>query len=85
MEEPVPGYSLPQGELWRHSIGVAVAAEGLTKELKLPPSDETFTAALLHDIGKLVLGAFVAADFDRIQELAEEGTPFEAAASNPRH
>ncbi len=79
MEEPVPGYSLPQGELWRHSIGVAVAAEGLTKELKLPPSDETFTAALLHDIGKLVLGAFVAADFDRIQELAEEGTPFEAA------
>jgi putative nucleotidyltransferase with HDIG domain len=79
MEEPVPGYNLPQGELWRHSIGVAVAAEDLIKELKLPPSEEAFTAALLHDVGKLALGSFVAADFGRIEELAAQGMSFEAA------
>jgi len=79
MEEPVPGYELPRGELWRHSIGVAVAAEALVRELKLPPSEEAFTAALLHDVGKLVLGVFVAADFDAIQDLAAQGMSFEEA------
>ena len=35
MDKPVPGYDLPPGELWRHSIAVSVAAEGLVKELKI--------------------------------------------------
>ena len=56
MDKPVSGYDLPPGELWRHSIAVSVAAEGLVKELKGKAAEEIFTAALLHDVGKLVLG-----------------------------
>ena len=55
MKKPIPGYDLPQGELWRHSIAVSIAAENIVKALKIPDADEVFTAALLHDVGKLVL------------------------------
>ena len=33
MKKSVAGYDLPQGELWRHSIAVSVAAEAVVKEL----------------------------------------------------
>ncbi len=55
----VEGYGLEKGELRNHSIAVAVTSELLIKELNLPRSDEIFTASLLHDVGKLVLGHFV--------------------------
>jgi len=79
MNKPVPGYDLPPGELWRHSLAVTAAAEGLVRELKVEAADEIFTAALLHDVGKLVLGGFVADDFDEIERAASGGITFEAA------
>ena len=79
MGKPVPGYDLPAGELWRHSIAVSVAAEGLAKELKVTASEEIFTAALLHDVGKLVLGDFVREDLEKIEIEASSGISFEIA------
>jgi putative nucleotidyltransferase with HDIG domain len=79
LEKPVPGYELPPGELWRHSIAVSVAAEGLVRELRLPAEDDIFTAALLHDIGKLVLGQHVRAALPAVEALTKEGLSFEQA------
>ena len=79
MDKPVPGYDLPPGELWRHSIAVSVAAEGLVKELKVDAGEEIFTAALLHDVGKLVLGEFVKDDFKQIETAVSDGIAFETA------
>jgi len=79
LDKPVPGYDLPSGELWRHSIAVSVAAELLAKELDITADDEIFTAALLHDMGKLVLGNYVKEDFQAIETAAGEGIPFQAA------
>lgn len=79
MDRAVPGYDLPPGELWRHSVAVSVAAEGLVRELGLPAAEEFFTAALLHDVGKLVLGQFVADDYPRIERALAQGVSFEAA------
>jgi len=79
MDKSVPGYDLPPGELWRHSIAVSVAAEGLVKELKIGPAEEIFTAALLHDVGKLVLGNFVKDDFSKIEAVLNQNVAFEAA------
>ena len=79
MDKPIPGYDLPPGELWRHSIAVSVAAEGLVKELGIGGSEEIFTAALLHDVGKLVLGIFVADDFTEIAAALKQDLSFEAA------
>lgn len=79
MDKPVPGYDLSPGELWQHSIAVSVAADILSKELGIEEDDEVFTAALLHDLGKLVLGAYVKSDFAAIERAINEGTPFQTA------
>ena len=79
MDKPVPGYDLPPGELWRHSIAVSVAAEGLVKELEIGATEEIFTAALLHDVGKLVLGTFVKDEFSEIEAALRQDVSFEAA------
>ena len=50
-------------DYWRHSITVAFAAESIAKHLRrydeIDP-EEVFSAGLLHDIGKLVLGGLKA-------------------------
>ncbi len=79
MKKPVPGYDLSQGELWRHSVAVSVAAELVVKALKIPGADEVFTAALLHDVGKLVLGGFVQNDIQQIEAMVSKGIAFEVA------
>jgi len=79
LSKPVAGYDLPPGELWRHSIAVSVAAEGLVKELNLVAAEEIFTAALLHDVGKLALGDFVEDDFKKIEAVLTRGIAFDAA------
>jgi putative nucleotidyltransferase with HDIG domain len=79
MKQRVPGYDLPQGELWRHSIAVSLAAEQLVKALQIKQTDEVFTAALLHDVGKLILGKFVSEDLQEIQDMVAKGFSFEVA------
>ena len=79
MKKPLPGYDLPHGELWRHSVAVSVAAELVVKALKIPGADEVFTAALLHDIGKLILGGFVQEDLHQIEKMVAKGIAFEVA------
>ena len=79
MDQSVPGYDISPGELWRHSLGVSVAAEGLVNELKIEAAEEIFTAALLHDVGKLVLGAFVKDEFKEIENAITPELSFEQA------
>lgn len=41
--------------LWVHSLGVGVAANVIARKLKLTECEEISTAALLHDIGKIII------------------------------
>ena len=77
IDKPVQGYDLSPGDLWRHSIAVSVASETLVKELKLSVSEEVFTAALLHDVGKMVLGRYVKEDIALIDGEELQDVPFE--------
>jgi putative nucleotidyltransferase with HDIG domain len=58
MVVPLPGYAMEAKELWRHSLITATASEVVINDLpelnlEMPVA---FTAGLLHDMGKLVLG-----------------------------
>lgn len=55
MQAAVPEYGLAEGELWRHSVAAALAAEAAPAfcRTRIPP--ESFSAALLHDFGKLII------------------------------
>lgn len=72
LSRAVPEYGLSEGELWRHAVASALAAEAAQAfcEVTLPP--EAHAAALLHDIGKLVLARFLSADILRVLALARE-------------
>ena len=78
-DQNIPGYDLPPGMLWQHSVAVSVTAEGLMRALKIAESDEIFTAALLHDLGKLILGGFVEKELKEIEKVAARGIPFQMA------
>ncbi len=58
--------------LWEHSMGVAVAANTISKTLKLPDAEETATAALLHDIGKVIIKIKLQQDFSLLSALVDD-------------
>lgn len=69
VSKPIKGYDMDAGSLWEHSIAVAVCAEQLAQTLKLKGAGEAFTAGMLHDMGKVVLGTFVEVDDEPIREI----------------
>jgi len=76
----VKGYDLEPGGLLEHAVAVAVAAERLAVSVGRRPPNYTFTAALLHDIGKIAMGSYVQIDAKPILDLAfRQNLPFEAA------
>lgn len=79
MNKSVPGYNIPPGNLWRHSIAAFIAAEALVKDKHNLDAEDFFTPALLHDIGKLVLGNFVKDDLNSIESITAKGIPFVVA------
>lgn len=70
----LPGYSMEETQLWRHSLLVAFATERVldrTSAVVVDPS-VSYTAGLLHDIGKIVVNhALDAATRTAIQDLVE--------------
>lgn len=48
-------YALSSGQLWQHSYATAILASIIGRYAKVKDSPSLYTAALLHDIGKIVL------------------------------
>jgi putative nucleotidyltransferase with HDIG domain len=71
VRKPVKGYDMESDGLWHHSIATAICAEQLAKSLKVANSEEAFTAGLLHDMGKILLGTFVEIDDEPIKKLVQ--------------
>ncbi len=74
-------YGLQEGDLWRHAVVSAHVAKILAKRngnnQNLP---RIFTGALLKDIGKIILGRFVASSLEKISILVMlEGYSFNDA------
>ena len=72
MHRAVPEYGRAEGELWEHSVAALLAAELLGRRAPVPPPAETATAALLHDVGKLVMARFLDDDLLRALHMAAE-------------
>jgi len=57
--------------LWEHSLGTGVAANVIARRLHLPDCEEIATAALLHDIGKVVINLKFPEEFKEICHYAD--------------
>jgi len=78
------GYGLGEGELWRHAVTSAHVAKSLAQRCGVSQNKHLiYTAALLKDIGKLILGRFVAFSFEKINILVHsQGYSFNDAEKN---
>ncbi|MBC2712826.1 MAG: HDOD domain-containing protein [Desulfosarcina sp.] len=77
------GYGLAKGDLWRQSLAVAMVARTLASQRDLMSLPAIYTAALLKDIGKVLLHEFVADRLETIQKLvAQEGMSFVEAEND---
>jgi putative nucleotidyltransferase with HDIG domain len=66
------GYGLGEKELWRHAVTSAHVAGMLAERFGTSPIKHLiFTAALIKDIGKLILGRFVAFSYEQINILVQ--------------
>lgn len=64
------GYGLGESELWRHAVSSAHVAEILARRCGASKNKHRiYTAALLKDIGKLILGRVVAFSLEKINIL----------------
>ena len=66
------GYDLKAGELWKYSVSSALIARELAEKKGVKETHLIFTAALLKDIGKVILNQYVKDSFDKINALVTE-------------
>jgi putative nucleotidyltransferase with HDIG domain len=81
LQQAVPEFGLAENMLWRHSVAAALTAESMASLCKVQIPPESYAAALLHDIGKLVLARFLDPDLlSYLQRAQNEGRchPLEA-------
>jgi len=77
---PRKGYGLEQGDMWRYSVSSAVIAKQVALRLGLSNKSTIFTAALIKDIGKIILEKYVFKDFKKINTLVKnDGYSFREA------
>ncbi len=67
------GYGLGSGELWRHSLSVAIGSRILANKKNSDLAGTAFSAGLIHDAGKLVLDKYIAERKDEFDEMMEYG------------
>jgi len=72
LKDDIKGYDLKEGELFKHSIGCAIASQLLSKKLFVQNPNILFTGSLLHDIGKLILSEFVNEEYNNIHRMVVE-------------
>jgi putative nucleotidyltransferase with HDIG domain len=81
MQRNIPEYGFSDGAFWRHSVAAAVAMEVAQPFCTATVPHEAFTAALLHDIGKLIMARSLSQEIlELLQQAGRDGglTPLEA-------
>lgn len=77
LKGPQEGYALQEGELWKYSVSSALIAKDMANHKGIADKHLVFTAALLKDIGKVILSRFVQESYEVIERLvSHEGRSF---------
>lgn len=77
LRQGAAAYGLAEGELWRHSVACALAVDQARHACRRPIPPQAYAAALLHDVGKLVLARHVTPPLVELLRVAQTaaGTP----------
>jgi putative nucleotidyltransferase with HDIG domain len=66
------GYYDKATDLWEHSVAVALMSQILSRKITGEENTTLYTAALLHDVGKIIMGEFVRDEMKKIVMLVSE-------------
>ncbi len=72
LKSPQQAYGLEPDDLWRHSYATAILASIIARYAKTKDSSAIYTAALLHDIGKVILNRPLRVARYNLQEVPPE-------------
>ncbi|MGD8450377.1 MAG: HDOD domain-containing protein [Phycisphaerae bacterium] len=77
LNKPQEGYGLAPGSLWEHSVAVALGCRDLARRVGAGDLGLSFTLGLLHDVGKVVLNEYVAAEYvEIVRRVSDEHMSF---------
>ncbi len=74
LNKNLEGYGLGSGDLWKHSLSVAIGSRVIASRKNADLAETSFSAGLIHDAGKLVLDKYVLekkAEFDELMEFGQ--------------
>lgn len=71
MGKKLPGYGYYSDELWKHSLGVALASRLIAEKIDPDIASDALTAGLIHDLGKLILDPYVHDQREAFDEFIE--------------
>jgi len=66
--DSLEGYKLDSGDLWKHSLAVAIASRLIATRVHKDMENDAFAAGLIHDAGKIVLNKYVLERRDAFEE-----------------
>ncbi len=79
LEGEQSGYGFAAGDLWKHSMTVALAARLLAQRVGFANVSGLFTGGLLHDMGKLVLDVHLKTSYQEVRDRVDDGSTFQEA------
>jgi len=65
------GYVSVAADLWEHSVAVALMSQIISKKVYGREDSVLYTAALLHDVGKIIMGAYVHESIEMINNFVD--------------
>jgi HD-like signal output (HDOD) protein len=71
MGKKLSGYGYNSDELWKHSLAVALGSKIIAEKKQPEATNESLTAGLIHDIGKVILDPYVFHKREDFQTLLE--------------
>jgi HD-like signal output (HDOD) protein len=75
LSKPLKGYMLHPGDLWKHSLAVALASKIIAEKISAECLEDAFIAGLLHDAGKIILDPYVVERKKAFKKALENGQP----------
>lgn len=73
VHKKLTAYDLAEGQLWAHSVLASIAADQCRKLFRAEVPQETPTAALLYNVGKVILSRFIDEDLGSFLSKSKEG------------
>lgn len=75
LSKKLMGYQLDPGDLWKHSLAVALGSRIIAEKKNAEWVEDAFIAGLLHDAGKIILDPYIVDCKKTFKKALENGQP----------